>query len=190
MFLTRVCRISYSREKHNDCVFWSKAANKSSGQNIFSIDLPSCWIYRYGEQSVFRRTKQNWSQIIPRVSFTVHFEFSTQHTVWMQCEIRTVQWQSEFSRPSEKHACSTILKCVVARVYYFMLETLTCTLLPDHRYWQVTHVGWKTIQKALNIWREIENVSLISPLTAMLTVNGHYRERSRNEQFLDFTEAL
>ena len=161
VFLTRVCRISHSQEKHNDCVFWSKAANKSSGKNIFSIALPSCWIYRYGEHAecIF----QNWSQIIPRVSFTVHFEFSVQHTVWMQCEIRTVQWQSEFSRRSEKHACSTVLKCVVARVYYFMLETLTCTLLPDHQYWQVTHVGWEAIQKALNILRPIENVSLISP---------------------------
>ena len=56
---------------------------------------------------------------------------------------------------------STILKCVVARVYYFMLETLTCTLLPDHQYWQVTHVGWEAIKKALNILRQIENVSLI-----------------------------
>ena len=32
-----------------------------------------------GTESVFRRTKRNWSQIIPRVSFTVHFEFSAQH---------------------------------------------------------------------------------------------------------------
>ena len=24
-----------------------------------------------------------------------------------------------------------------------ILETLTCTLLPDHQDWQVTHVGWK-----------------------------------------------
>ena len=30
-FLTRVCCISYSHKKQNDCIFWSKAANKSSG---------------------------------------------------------------------------------------------------------------------------------------------------------------
>ena len=28
VFLTRVCCISYSHKKQNDCIFWSKAANK------------------------------------------------------------------------------------------------------------------------------------------------------------------
>ena len=167
MFLTRVCRITYSQEKHNDCVFWSKAANKSSGKKYF-LNWPSLVL-----NLQVRRTEcifQNWSQMIPRLSFTVYFEFSAQHTVWMQCEIRTVGTVAirVFTSKWNSMHGSTILKCVVARVHYFMLETLTCTLLPDHQYWQVTHVGWEAIQKALNILRETENVSLISPLTAML----------------------
>ena len=56
--------------------------------------------------------------------------------------------------------------CAVARVYSIILETLTCTLLPDHQHWQVTHVGQEAIQKALNILREIECVSLVSALTS------------------------
>ena len=67
-----------------------------------------------------------------------------------------------------------------------ILETLTCTLLPDNQDWQVTHIGRKAVQKALNLLRQIENVSFMSPLTAVFSVNRH----SRNQQFLDFAEAL
>ena len=68
-----------------------------------------------------------------------------------------------------------------------ILETLTCTLLPDNQDWQVTHIGRKAVQKALYlILRQIENVSFMSPLTAVSSVNRH----SRNQQFLDFAEAL
>ena len=52
--------------------------------------------------------------------------------------------------------------CAVARVYSIILETLTCTLLPNHQYWQVTHVGREAIQKALNILRKTEYVSFVS----------------------------
>ena len=54
-------------------------------KNIFSVTLPSCWITGTEKHGVFtcRITKQNWNQIIPRISFTVHFEFSAQHTYSM-----------------------------------------------------------------------------------------------------------
>ena len=67
--------------------FEAKQPTRVADKNIFSSDLPSCWITGTEKQSVFWRTKQNSSQIIPLVSFIVHYEFPAQHTVWMQCEI-------------------------------------------------------------------------------------------------------
>ena len=67
--------------------FEAKQPTRVTDKNISSSDLPSCWITGTEKQSVFWRTKQNSSQIIPLVSFIVHYEFSAQHTVWMQCEI-------------------------------------------------------------------------------------------------------
>ena len=132
---TRVRCISYSHETQNDCVFWSKAANiRVADKNIFSSDLPSCWITGTEKQSVFWRTKQNSTQIIPWVSFIVHYEFSAQHTVWMQCEIH-VQYsgiQSFHVEVRKKHACSTILKRVAARVwYYFRDSPAPCLLITN-----------------------------------------------------------
>ena len=67
--------------------FEAKQPTRVADKNIFSSDLPSCWITGTEKQSVFWRTKQNSTQIIPWVSFIVHYEFSAQHTVSMQCEI-------------------------------------------------------------------------------------------------------
>ena len=88
VFLSRVCCISYSQEKQNDCIFWSKTKQPKlavGDKNIFSSDLPSCWITGTEKHGVFtcRITKQNWKQIIPGISFTFHFEFSAQHTYSM-----------------------------------------------------------------------------------------------------------
>ena len=67
--------------------FGAKQPTSVADKNIFASDLPLCWITDTKKQSVFWRTKQNSSQIIPRISFIVHYELSAQHTVWMQCEI-------------------------------------------------------------------------------------------------------
>ena len=69
----------------------TQAANiSSSGQKYFLSDLPSCWITGTEKHGVFtcRITKQNWNQIIPRISFTVHFEFSAQHTY--KCSVKLI----------------------------------------------------------------------------------------------------
>ena len=108
--------------------FEAKQPTRVADKNIFSSDLASCWITGTEKQSVFWRTKQNASQIIPLVSFIVHYKFSAQHTVWMQCEIH-VQYSGI---QSEKHACSTILKCVAARVwYYFRDSPAPCFLITN-----------------------------------------------------------
>ena len=55
-------------------------------KNIFSVTFRRVELHAGTEKhGVFtgRITKQNWNQIIPRTSITVHFEFSAQHTYSM-----------------------------------------------------------------------------------------------------------
>ena len=186
---TRIRCISYS---HNRMIvyFEAKQPTRVTDKNIFSSDLPSCWITGTEKQSVFWRTKQNSTQIIPWVSFIVHYEFSAQHTVWMQCEIHVQYSGIQSFHVGVKKACMKYDTKVCSSPCVVLFSRLTCTLLPDNQYWQVTHVGRESIQKTLNVLRQIECVSLVSALTPVFTVNRHYRERSCNQQFLDFTEAL
>ena len=55
----------------------------------------------------------------------------------MQCECTGTQgFHAEVKEnASKQYANNSILICL------FILETLTCTLLPDNQDWQVTHVG-------------------------------------------------
>ena len=170
--------------------FEAKQPTRVADKNIFSSDFPSCWITGTEKQSVFWRTNQNSSQIIPWVSFIVHYEFSAQHTVWMQCEIHVKYSGIQSFHVEVKKACMQYDTKVCSSPCVVLFERLTCTLLPDNQYWQVTHVGREAIQKTLNVLRQIEYVSFVSALTPVFTVNRHYRERSCNQQFLDFTEAL
>ena len=57
----------------------------SSGQKYFFVTFRRVELQVRTKHGVFtcRITKQNWNQIIPRISFTVHFEFSAQHTYSM-----------------------------------------------------------------------------------------------------------
>ena len=99
----------------------TQAANiSSSGQKYFLSDLPSCWITGTEKHGVFtsRITKQNWNQIIPRISFTVHFEFLAQHTYRLyECNVKII---------------CTSFKCVAARVwYYFRNSPAPCFLITN-----------------------------------------------------------
>ena len=93
-----------SRETEWLCIL-KQSSQQESDKNIFSSDLPSCWITGTEKQSVFWRTNQNSSQIIPLVSFIVHYEFSAQHTVWMQCEIHVQYSGIQSFHVEVKKAC-------------------------------------------------------------------------------------
>ena len=93
-----------SRETEWLCIL-KQSNQQESDKNIFSSDLPSCWITGTEKQSVFWRTNHNSSQIIPRVSFIVHYEFSAQHTVWMQCAIHVQYSGIQSFHVEVKKAC-------------------------------------------------------------------------------------
>ena len=172
--------------------FEAKQPTRVADKNIFSSDLPSCWITGTEKQSVFWRTKQNSTQIIPWVSFIVHYEFSAQHTVWMQCEIH-VQYSTVvfrvFTSKWKQHACSTILKCVAARVWYYFRDSPAPCFLITNIGRSLTLAG-RLFRKPWMSWgTDWVRVPCIR-VDPVFTVNRHYRERSCNQQFLDFTEAL
>ena len=85
--------------------FEAKQPTRVADKNIFSSDLPSCWITGPEKQSLFWKTKQNSTQIIPWVSFIVHYEFSAQHPVWMQCEIHVQYSGIQSFHVEVKKAC-------------------------------------------------------------------------------------
>ena len=150
--------------------FGAKHPTRVADKNIFASDLiPSCWITGTKKQSVFWRTKQNSSQIIPRISFIVHYELSAQYECSMNdsmnamCNTCTVQWHSEFSRRSEKGCMQ----------------------------YDITNIGrsltlaGRLFRKPWMSWGRLSTCPLYPRWPPK-----HYRERSRSQQFLDFTEAL
>ena len=105
--------------------FEAKQPTRVADKNIFSSDLPSCWITGTEKQCILKN-KTNSSQIISWISFIVHYEFSAQHTVWMQCEIH-VQYVEV-----KKSMHAVILKCVAARAwYYFRGSPAPCFLITN-----------------------------------------------------------
>ena len=114
--------------------FEAKQPTRVADKNIFSSDLPSCWITgtdRETECILKKKTKlePNHSVGIIPSSLWILGPAHSVNAVWNTC---TVQWHSEFSRRSEKHACSTILKCVAARVwYYFRDSPAPCFLITN-----------------------------------------------------------
>ena len=111
--------------------FEAKQPTRIADKNIFSSDLPSCWITGMEKQSVFWRTKQNSTQIIPWVSFIVHYEFSAQHTVWMQCEIHVRYSGIQSFHVEVKKACMQY-DTIAARVwYYFRDSPAPCFLITN-----------------------------------------------------------
>ena len=91
----------------------------------------------------------------------------------------TQRFHAEVKR---KHARNPIVCSII-------LETLSCTLLPDHHNWQVTHVGWKDVQKALALYilGQTENVFFISPFSAVFSVNRHYMGNNARAMSSSFT---
>ena len=109
--------------------FEAKQPTRIADKNIFSSDLPSCWITGTEKQSVFWRTKQNSTQIIPW--FTMNSRPSTQYECSVKYMYSTVAFRV-FTSKWKKHACSTILKCVAARVwYYFRDSPAPCFLITN-----------------------------------------------------------
>ena len=120
------------------------------------------------EQYVFRRTKQNLSQIIPRISFTFHFKFSTVHWVWMQCECTgTRGFHAEVKENASKHYANNSTYMSM----YFRHSPAPC--------FPITKIGRSltlaVLETAVSTLRQIENVSFDSPLTAVVAVNGLIR---------------
>ena len=68
----------------NSCLLHFSVSRETEWLYILMQSSQQEWRIKIFSHLTFR--EQNSSQIIPRISFTVHFEFSAQHTVWMQCE--------------------------------------------------------------------------------------------------------
>ena len=150
--------------------------------------------YRYGETECILKNKTklepNHSVGIIHSSLWILGPAQSINVVWNTC---TVQWHSDrFSRRSEKHACSTILlKCVAARVWYYFRDSPAPCFLITNIGRSLTLAG-RLFRKPWISWGRLSTLSLVSALTPVFiyTVNRHYGERSCNQQFLDFTEAL
>ena len=147
--------------------------------------------YRYGETECILKNKTklepNHSVGIIHSSLWILGPAQSINAVWNTC---TVQWHSEFSRRSEKHACSTmLLKCVADRVWYYFRDSPAPCFLITNIGRSLTLAG-RLFRKPWISWGRLSTLALVSALTPVFTVNRHYGERSCNQQFLDFTEAL
>ena len=138
--------IVYFEPNRSVYIFWSKSVGQKT---ICSSDLSSCWITDTGKQVIWKSE----TKLEPNVrGYHSHFTSNYRPSTQYECSV-SVQWQSTFSRRSEKSMHAVL--------------TLTCTLILDNQDQQVTHVGRKEVQKACISWDR---------LTALFTVNRHYTQ--------------
>ena len=88
------------------------------------------------EKHVFRRTKQTWVKLFR--GYHSHFTSNSRPYTEYGCSVN-VQALRVFTPKWRKMQASSTL--IIVLICLCILETLTCTLLPDNQDWRVTHVG-------------------------------------------------